>query len=76
MKLKSKNNLFLVIREDLNGTEIPIAGFLTAESADNYAGECQQTYLDKNITEYVFGIVPVMYYDQWEHNLQSCRASS
>jgi len=64
MKLKSKNNLFLVIRKDLNHNEVPIAAFLTAESADNYSGECQQNFLDKNITEYVFGIVPVMYYDQ------------
>ena len=64
MKLKSKSNLFLVIRKDLKGNEIPIAGFLTPESADNYAGECTQQFLDKGITEFVFGIVPVMYYDQ------------
>lgn len=64
MKLKSKNNLFLVIRRNYQGTEIPIAAFLTPESADNYSGECTQDFLDRGITEFVFGVVPVIYYDQ------------
>lgn len=66
MKLKHRSNLFLVVREVAGVTaldEIPIAGFLTLESADEYASVCQQEMLEHNITEYSFRVVPLIYYD-------------
>lgn len=66
MKLKHRSNLFLVVREEADtaaSTEIPIAGFLTAESADEYAGTCDQEFEDRNIDGFVFKVVPLIYYD-------------
>lgn len=62
MKLKNRNNLYLVVRES-DDTEIPIAGFLTPESADEYAGSCQQDFEDRNIDDFEFKVVPLIYYD-------------
>jgi len=62
MKLKNRSNLFLVVREEAE-TEIPIAGFLTPESADEYAGSCQQDFEDRGIDGFVFKVVPLIYYD-------------
>lgn len=65
MKLKNKSTLFLVVRRKLlTKEEIPIAGFLTTESADNYKGSCEQEFEDKKVTGYSFKVVPVIYYDQ------------
>ena len=66
MKLKHRSNLFLVVREETDtavSTEIPIAGFLTAESADEYAGVCQQDFEERNIDGFTFKVVPLIYYD-------------
>lgn len=66
MKLKNRSNLFLVVREEVDtvaSTEIPIAGFLTPESADEYAGSCQQDFEDRGIDGFVFKVVPLIYYD-------------
>jgi hypothetical protein len=67
MKLKNRSNLFLVIRENLLGTlhqvEVPIASFLTLESADEYAGVCAQEYEERKIGGFSFKAVPVIYYD-------------
>ena len=62
MKLKHRSNLFLVVREE-EDTEIPIAGFLTLESADEYSGACTQEFHDREIFEYKFKVVPLIYYD-------------
>jgi hypothetical protein len=62
MKLKHRSNLFLVVRESYD-TEIPIAGFLTPESADEYAGVCQQDFEERNIDGFTFKVVPLIYYD-------------
>lgn len=62
MKLKNRNNLYLVVRVS-EDTEIPIAGFLTPESADEYAGSCQQDFEDRNIDDFEFKVVPLIYYD-------------
>jgi len=62
MKLKNRSNLFLVVRES-EDTEIPIAGFLTMESADEYAGACQQDFEERNIDNFEFKVVPLIYYD-------------
>lgn len=63
MKLKHRSNLFLVVRES-DDTEIPIAGFLTPERADEYAGVCQQEFDERNIDGYMFKVVPLIYYDE------------
>jgi len=72
MKLKNRSNLFLVVRdreghETLLGTlhqvEVPIASFLTLESADEYAGVCTQEYEERKIDGFSFKAVPVIYYD-------------
>ena len=62
MKLKHRSNLFLVVRES-DDTEIPIAGFLTPESADEYAGSCHQDFIDREIFDFKFKVVPLIYYD-------------
>jgi hypothetical protein len=62
MKLKNRNNLYLVVRES-EDTEIPIAGFLTMESADDYAATCQQDFEERNIDGFLFKVVPLIYYD-------------
>lgn len=62
MKLKHRSNLFLVVRES-DDTEIPISSFLTLESAEEYAGVCQQEYEERNIDGFAFKAVPVIYYD-------------
>jgi hypothetical protein len=62
MKLKNRSNLFLVVRES-DDTEIPIAGFLTTECADEYAGSCQQDFEDRGIDGFTFKVVPLIYYD-------------
>jgi hypothetical protein len=62
VKLKHRSNLFLVVRES-DDTEIPIAGFLTPESADEYAGVCQQDFEERNIDGFTFKVVPLIYYD-------------
>lgn len=67
MKLKTRNNLFLVVRHAtmaLAGSETPIAGFLNLESAEEYAGVCQQEFKEKNIEGFAFRVVPLIYYDQ------------
>lgn len=63
MKLKHRSNLFLVARE-YGDTEVPIAGFLTLERADEYAGVCQQDYDERNIDGFFFKVVPLIYYDE------------
>lgn len=63
MKLKHRSNLFLVVRE-YDEAEIPIAGFLTLERADEYAGVCQQDYDERNIDGFEFKVVPLIYYDE------------
>lgn len=64
-KLKNRGTLFLTIRQDArNQSETPIAAFVTLERAEEYAGACLQEFLDKGITEFVFGTVPVIYYDE------------
>lgn len=64
MKLKNRSNLFLVVREfRFNENETPIAAFLTLDSADEYAGACEQEYADNNIDGFEFKAVPVIYYD-------------
>jgi len=63
MKLKHRSNLFLVVREYEEEREYPIAGFLTMESADEYAGVCAQEFLERNALGYVFKVVPLIYYD-------------
>ena len=72
MKLKHRSNLFLVVRESddteilpgtLHRVEVPIAGFLTAESADEYAGVCDQEFEERNIDGFTFKVVPLIYYD-------------
>lgn len=64
MKLKNKANLFLVVRRKfLSQEEVPIAGFLTIDSADDYRASCEQEFEDKKVTGYSFKVVPVIYYD-------------
>lgn len=65
MKLKNKSTLFLVVRRKfLSQEEVPIAGFLTLDSADDYQASCEQEFEDKKIVGYEFKVVPVIYYDQ------------
>lgn len=62
MKLKNRSNLYLVVRE-FDDDEVPIAGFLTMESADEYAGACHQDFIDREIFDFKFKVVPLIYYD-------------
>jgi len=62
MKLKHRSNLFLVVRES-DDTEIPIAGFLTLSSAEEYSGTCQQEFEERDIDGFTFKVVPLIYYD-------------
>lgn len=64
MKLKNKSTLFLVVRRKfLSQEEVPIAGFLTLDSADDYKASCEQDFEDKKVVGYSFNVVPVIYYD-------------
>jgi len=66
MKLpKSKTGMFVVERH-LNGENdgCPIAIFLTEESADNYAGACEQEFKEKGILTYVFRAHYVTFYNE------------
>ena len=62
MKLKNRSNLYLVVRE-FEDDEVPIAGFLTMASADEYAGSCHQDFVDREIFDFKFKVVPLIYYD-------------
>lgn len=66
MKLKNRAYLFLVVRNLVSNGEgqLPIASFYTMEGAEEYAGVCQQEFLERNINEFSFEVVPVIYYDQ------------
>lgn len=70
---KNKDNVFVVYRtlqafDDYGNAyskeEIPVGCFRTLEGADNFAAACQQDMLDRNITEYVFGVGALVYYDE------------
>ena len=66
MKLpKSKTGLFVVERH-LNGEDdgCPIAVWLTEESADNYAGACEQEFKEKGIYAYNFRTHYVTFYNE------------
>ena len=65
MKLKNRANLFLVVRAFENEVldEVPIAGFLTLQSAEEYAGVCAQEFEERNIKMFLFKVVPLIYYD-------------
>lgn len=66
MKLpKSRTGLYVVSRHE-NGVQegVPVGIFVTAESADNYAGSCEQKLVDSGITLYVFRTSYVMFYNE------------
>jgi len=65
MKLKNRANLFLVVRDfEKDGfTEVPIAGFLTLQSAEEYAGVCAQEFEERDIKMFLFKVIPLIYYD-------------
>ena len=66
MKLpKSKTGLYVVERHINGETEgVPIAVWLTEESADNYAGACEQEFKEKGIYAYVFRTHYVTFYNE------------
>jgi len=66
MKLpKSKTGMFLVERH-INGRDegTPIAIFVTEESADNYAGACEQEFKERGFLDYVFRAHYVTFYNE------------
>lgn len=63
MKLRNKDTVYGVFRRH-GQLETLIAVFRTYEGADNYSGVCLQEMLDKNITEFQFGVGAVIYYDE------------
>jgi len=42
----------------------PVGIFVTAESADNYAGACQQMMLEKGLSALNFRVHYVMFYNE------------
>ena len=66
MKLpKSKTGVFVVERHINGETDgVPIAVWLTEESADNYAGACEQEFKEKGIYAYVFRTHYVTFYNE------------
>lgn len=65
MKQKTKTYLFVVERHEMASQEgVPIAIFVTEESADNYAGACEQEFKDKGILAYRFKTHSVMFYNE------------
>lgn len=63
MKLpKNRDSVYLVVRTDAKGV-VPIAAFRTMDSADEYSGACEQEFIDRNIDEYDFKTLAVIYYD-------------
>jgi len=66
MKLpKSKTGLFVVCRHVMAAEEgTPVGIFLTAESADNYAGACEQQMLEKGLSTFNFRVHYVMFYNE------------
>lgn len=66
MKLpKSKTGMYVVERH-LNGEQegVPTGIFVTEESADNYAGACEQEFKEKGILAYVFRTHYVTFYNE------------
>lgn len=61
--MKNRDTLFVVIRVG-DKQEIPVAAFKTLERAEEYAGQCLQEFLDKRITEYVFGVTAMTFYNE------------
>jgi hypothetical protein len=59
---KSRDFLFLVVRYGQN-TTTPIAVFKTLERAEEYAGECQQDFIDRGFEEILFNVTNLIYYD-------------
>ena len=55
-----------IVERHINGeTEgVPIAGFATEQSADNYAGACEQEFKDKGIYAYVFRTHYLTFYNE------------
>lgn len=66
MKLpKSKTGLFVVCRHVMAAEEgIPVGIFLTHESADNYAGACEQQMLEKGLSTFNFRVHYVIFYNE------------
>ena len=64
--IKNKSNLYIVMRQDFTGNEVPVAICKTPEKADDLVGEYTQLFADKGISEdesYFYSTV-VIYYDQ------------
>ena len=66
MKLpKTKTGLFVVCRHEMGAEEgVPCGIFVTDESADDYAGACEQELHDKGITIFHFRVHYVMFYNE------------
>lgn len=67
MKLpKTKTGLFVVSRYEIGANDgVPVGIFVTLESADNYAGACEQKLIDVGVTAYTFRSNYVMFYNEW-----------
>jgi hypothetical protein len=64
MKLpKTRDTIYLVVRYCQDETE-PIAAFRTLDRADEYAGSCQQEFVDRGVEGFVFDTQAVIYYNE------------
>lgn len=65
-KPTNRSFIFLVVRSNsLDATEeVPIASFLTQESAENYAGTCAQEFEDRGIAGFTFKTQCIIYYNE------------
>lgn len=63
--VKNKSNIYLVLRHDFSGTDVPIASCKTPEKADDLVGEYQQMFSDKGVSEdeSYFYATAVIFYD-------------
>lgn len=62
---KTRDTIYLVVRlTEPERWSVPIASFRTPERADEYAGACQQDFLDRGVPDHLFETQAVIYYDE------------
>lgn len=66
MKIKHRQNVYVVLRHDFSGSDVVVASCYSATKADELVGEYTQLFKDKGFKdeEYYFYSTLTTYYDE------------
>lgn len=62
--LRNKANIYLVVRHDFSGHDVPVASCKTPERADELVGEYTQLFTDKGVSQdesYFYSSIVIFY---------------